>query len=376
MQTKTTGGHTYIIAEAGQNHNGSFDLAKNLIDIAAVKVGHQGHIFQADAIKFCKRDMQEELTVDEYNRPYLGSHSYGKTYGAHREALELSYEEHAELFLYAKKKGLDFIETVCNPGALKLLRWFRPDFIKVASRDINNVLLLEAIREADIPIILSTGMSGIQEVQQAVWDILPYQSDVTIMHCVSQYPALYENLNLRSVSYLRNYFFPENLIVGYSDHTTGVLAASIAVMEGAQVIEKHITYDRGAKGTDHTGSMDLGGFERVIRDIRNTELAKGEFVKHKPTGIDQTEHKLRRSVCLRKDMKKGEIISKADLVLLSPGTGIPPEEIQNIIGCMLLCDVKGRTSLEWIDLVYKPALELIDETREVIKKFSWEGDKK
>jgi len=346
MHNKTKNGHTYIIAEVGQNHNGSLELAKNLIDIAALKIGHGGNIFRADAVKFCKRELSEEMTDEMYNSPYPGKHSYGKTYGEHREALELSYEDHAELFLYAKKRGLDFIETICSPGALQILKWFRPDFIKIASRDLDNYFLLEAVARTKIPIILSMGMiSELSEIIPTIFAIEKYHEDISLLHCISQYPAEYNNLCLPRINLLRNW--RNRNVIGYSDHTSGVLAPALAVMAGAQIIEKHITFDRDAKGTDHAGSMDISGFERVVRDIRNTELAiAGNWSADCTKGA---QDKLRRSVCYKKAMPAGCIIGKDDLAMLSPGTGIKPKDYKIIIGKVLKCNVQKNTLVKFED---------------------------
>lgn len=319
MQFKTQDDHTYIIAEAGQNHNGDVCKAKWLIDIAALQIGHgsQDNIFSADAIKFCKRELSEELTFAAGKAKYSGPHSYGKTYMEHRNALELTYEEHAILFDYAKKRGLDFIETVCSPGALRLRKYFRPDFWKIASRDIDNIQLLKAVREMDSPIIISTGMSGWEEVKTA-YDILAAKNqDIIILHCISQYPADYENLNLKSIHFLKNSFAAH--VVGYSDHTTGVLAPALAVAMGAKVIEKHITYNRMAKGSDHSGSMDHEGFARVVRDIRNVELAIGNYEKWKHPAVIPAEQKLRRVLCARVDIHAGEKIGNRIIFLSGEG---------------------------------------------------------
>src|SRR5690625_1491285 len=162
---------TYVIGEIGQNHNGSVELAKNIIDAAETTIMSHNlgyNPIPVDAVKFTKRDLSEELTTSEMERPYNSPNSFGKTYGEHRAFLELSDEEHFELYKYAKSKGLDFVETLCSPGCLSLLKLFTPDRLKVASRDLTNLPLLAAMAETKIPIILSTGMGGIKELDQAL----------------------------------------------------------------------------------------------------------------------------------------------------------------------------------------------------------------
>src|SRR5699024_2923821 len=189
---------TYVVGEIGQNHNGSMDLARRLVDLACVSqiadfTGQQ--FYPLNAIKLTKRDLDHELTASEMNRPYNSPNSFGKTYGEHRRILELSDEQHFELYTYAKSKGLDFIDTLCAPGCLSLLKLFKPDQLKVASRDLTNPPLLKALAETGIPMILSTGMGGVEELEKALEVIVPYHEKITILHCLSEYPAQPKNLN-------------------------------------------------------------------------------------------------------------------------------------------------------------------------------------
>ena len=159
-------GETYIIGEIGQNHNGSVDIAKLIVDLIARPVREETFgidLKPINAVKLTKRDLKEELSVSQMNKPYDSPNSFGRTYGEHRAALELSDEEHFEVFKYAKSKGLDFVETLCAKGCLSLLKLFVPDYLKVASRDLTNLPLLEMLAETRIPIILSTGMAGKNE---------------------------------------------------------------------------------------------------------------------------------------------------------------------------------------------------------------------
>ena len=154
---------TYIIGEIGQNHNGSVDIAKLLTELVSRPITEEDFglaLMPIDAVKLTKRDLAEELSSSQMNRPYDTPNSFGKTYGEHRQFLELSDEEHYEVYKYAKSLGLDFVETLCAKGCLSLLRLFTPDRLKVASRDLTNLPLLEALAETRIPIILSTGMAG------------------------------------------------------------------------------------------------------------------------------------------------------------------------------------------------------------------------
>ena len=197
---------TYIIGEIGQNHNGSVDLAKLIVELVArpIKEDMFGiYLKPMNAVKMTKRDLNEELADSQMKMPYDSPNSFGKTYGEHRAFLELSDQQHFEVYQYAKSLGLDFIETLCAKKCLDMLRLFVPDRLKVASRDLTNLPLLAALAETKIPIILSTGMAGKKELDEALEVITKYHSDISILHCVSQYPTRPENVNLRTITYLK-----------------------------------------------------------------------------------------------------------------------------------------------------------------------------
>ncbi len=325
--------HTYLIGEIGQNHNGSVDIAKLIVDVVTRPVVDK--LFDKprkglDAVKLTKRDLAQELSSSQMSRPYDNKNSFGKTYGEHRAALELSDEQHFEVYRYAKEKGLDFVETLCATGCLSLLKLFTPDYLKVASRDLTNLPLLSAMAETKIPMILSTGMGGPSELDLALEAITRYHSDVTILHCLSQYPSEYPNINLNTIHYLKEHY-PEYHI-GYSDHSIGIAIPIAAVAMGAEVIEKHITLDRLMKGTDQVGSLAPDGIIRMVRDIRNLEEAKGENTMFVDDSVTAAKHKLERSVATNKAIKTGDILKAEDLHLLSPGDGFKWSERDKIIG--------------------------------------------
>lgn len=335
--------HTYIIGEIGQNHNGSVDLAKLLVDIAARPVEEPlfGLRLQSmDAVKLTKRDLNEELSASQMSRPYDSPHSFGKTYGEHRAALELNDEQHFEVYKHAKALGLDFVETLCAKGCLSMLRYFQPDKLKVASRDLTNLPLLAALAETKIPIIVSTGMAGKEELDAAINTISKYHSDISILHCVSQYPTEPKNANLRTITYLQKNY--PQYTVGYSDHTIGISAPVAAVAMGARIIEKHITLDRKMKGTDQAGSLGIDGMNRLVRDIRVMELSMGVediFIDESTTGA---KNKLERSIATLRDIKAGEVIKVEDLHLLSPGDGFKWEQRNELLGKVVSSDISAN----------------------------------
>jgi 3-deoxy-D-glycero-D-galacto-nononate 9-phosphate synthase len=324
---------TYIIGEIGQNHNGSAELAKVIIDLASREIKDEvfGNVLKGmDAVKLTKRDLKQELSQSQMDRIYDSPHSFGKTYGEHREKLELNDEEHYEVYLHAKEKGLDFVETLCAVGCLSMLRYFSPDKLKVASRDLTNLPLLAALSETKIPMIVSTGMAGKKELDDAIAVITKYHSDLSILHCVSQYPTEPKNVNLNTIPYLmKNY---KDFVIGYSDHTIGISTPVAAVAMGAKIIEKHITLDRRMKGTDQAGSLGPDGVHRMVRDIRLLDQSMGIediFIVPETAGAKE---KLERSIATKRPLVKGAIITEEDIHMLSPGDGFKWAERHKVIG--------------------------------------------
>jgi N-acetylneuraminic acid synthetase len=324
---------TYIIGEIGQNHNGSVDIAKLLTELVSRPITEEDFglaLMPIDAVKLTKRDLAEELSSSQMNRPYDTPNSFGKTYGEHRQFLELSDEEHYEVYKYAKSLGLDFVETLCAKGCLSLLRLFTPDRLKVASRDLTNLPLLEALAETRIPIILSTGMAGKKELDEALEVITKYHDNIAILHCVSQYPTEPDNLNLLTIHYLQKHY--GQYTIGFSDHTIGIAAPIVAVGMGAKIIEKHITIDRGMKGTDQKGSLGPDGVRRMVRDIRLVEHWLGTEDLYIDRSVAASKVKLERSIASNKDLKVGHIITENDIHMLSPGDGFKWSERSLLIG--------------------------------------------
>ncbi|SDS38938.1 sialic acid synthase [Polaribacter sp. KT25b] len=332
---------TYIIGEIGQNHNGSVDLCKLLVDVAARPVKDDlfgNDLKQMDAVKLTKRDLSQELSSTQMKSLYNSPHSFGETYGEHRAFLELNDEEHFEVYKYTKEKGLDFVETLCAIGCLSLLKLFTPDRLKVASRDLTNLPLLSALAETKIPIIVSTGMSGVKELDLALQTINKYHNNISILHCVSEYPTRYENVNLKTITYLKKQY--PQYSIGYSDHTIGISTPIAAVAMGAEIIEKHITLDRNLKGTDQKGSLAIEGIYRMVRDIRNLDASMGEEKMEIVNSVESARNKLERSIATNKNLKKGSIITEEDIHLLSPGNGVKWVDKNHVLGKELISDIQ------------------------------------
>lgn len=324
---------TYIIGEIGQNHNGSVDIAKLIVELVSRPITEDLfgiELMPIDAVKLTKRDLKYELSSSMMEKPYMGPNSFGKTYGEHRKVLELTDEEHFEVYKYAKSVGLDFIETLCAPSCVSMFKYFFPDYLKVASRDLTNLPLLETLAETGIPIILSTGMASKKELDTALDTITKHHSSISILHCTSEYPTHPDNVNLNTITYLKEQY--PHYRIGFSDHTIGISAPLAAAAMGAEIIEKHITIDRNMKGTDQKGSLGPEGVRRMVRDIRVLEMSLGKKDIFIADSVKDARIKLERSCATKRALSKGEIIHEEDLHLLSPGDGIKWIDRNALIG--------------------------------------------
>jgi len=331
---------TYVIGEIGQNHNGSEDIANKMIQIFSEKPYDETFnkaLKGIDALKFTKRDLRQELTDSAMQRPYNSPHSFGKTYGEHRAFLELDDDTLFRLYKSVKAKDLDYVITLTSIGCESIFSKFYPDKLKVASRDLTNLPLLEMLAQTKLPLILSTGMANKQDLDNALEVISRHHEDITILHCVSEYPTQYHNVNLNTIPYLKKNYPQFN--IGYSDHTIGISTALASVAMGAEVIEKHITLDRTMKGTDQAGSCGPTGFAKMLRDIRNFEESLGIEDIFMASDVQGAKTKLARSIATKRSLSAGDVVSFEDLHLLSPGDGYSWSQLSLVVGKKLKCDV-------------------------------------
>ena len=254
----------FIIAEIGINHNGDLDIAKQLIDVA-VSAG-------ADAVKFQKRTVDVVYTPEELARPR--ENPFGPTNGDLKRGLEFGYEQYAEIDAYCAQKNVAWFASCWDEASVDLIDRFNPPAYKIASASLTDDDLLAHTRAKGKPIILSTGMSSLEQIDHAV-QILGKQ-DLVILHSSSTYPAHYEELNLRVIPVLAHQFA---VPVGYSGHETGIPSSVAAVALGACMVERHLTLDRAMWGSDHAASLEPNGMTRLVRDIRLVETAMGDGVK-------------------------------------------------------------------------------------------------
>ncbi len=328
----------YIIAEIGQNHNGSIDLAKKIIDMAK-RCG-------ADAVKFQKRDIDSELTKEAFNKPYDSPNSFGVTYGEHRKFLELSKHEHLELKEYCDIIGITYFCTPCDVPSLEILEEINCPFYKVASRDLTNIPLLKRLGQLKKIVIISTGMASIEDIDNAI-DALDLPKEMLIiMQCVSQYPCDVKNVNLKVIETLKNKYKTN---VGLSDHTSGIIVPAVATSMGATVIEKHVTLDRTMKGTDQPGSLEEQGLNKLIQYINTIQLAMGDGIKEINPATKEAKEKLSRSLTSSSKIKKGEFLTEDKICLKSPGTGIKWSDKEIILNKIAKIDINPNVTLRLDD---------------------------
>lgn len=328
-----------VVAEIGQNHNGDAGLAGELVDVAAWA--------GCDAVKVVKRDLECELTLSARRRRYDSPHAFGATYGEHRRALELGAEAHAALARRAAGHGLVFVATVCDEPSARLMDGLGAEVLKIASRDVSNVPLVEAVAALGRPMILSTGMSRVEEIDAAVGAVRRAGGELVLLHCTSLYPTPAEEAHLRSMATLaERYEAP----VGFSDHTVGTVVAAAAVALGAAVVEKHITLDRRLKGTDHGCSLEPEELRRLVAEIRTVEQALGRADKPVPREVAAVRAKLGRSLVSRQRLEAGTRLEAGMFTLKSPGDGVSWHELERVVGRRLRRDLGADETLGWDDV--------------------------
>jgi N,N'-diacetyllegionaminate synthase len=339
----------FFIAEAGVNHNGDDEMAMRLVETAA-QCG-------ADAVKFqtfsAEKLVRRGAEKAEYQRRATGD---GDQFSL-LKALEMSPQLHDALMQRCRELNIEFMSTPFDEDAADFLLGMGMQRIKVPSGEITNLPFLEHLATKGVPLIVSTGMATLDEIKIAVRTMEearsragfgPLSGDaLTILHCTSNYPADWADVNLRA---LQTIAAETGLPVGYSDHTLGLAVSTAAVAMGAAVIEKHFTLDRGLPGPDHKASLTPEELAALIAQIRHVEMALGSPVKA-PTASELPVRELvRRSVTTARDIEMGQRLSAADLILRRPGNGIQPGEMKNLVGRTAARALPAGTTLQWQDL--------------------------
>ena len=335
----------YIIAEAGVNHNGDINLAKELIDVA-YKSG-------ADAVKF-QTWRPGELTGEfSFKVNYLEKHTpESESRFELSKKLCLSYDEFRELKLYCDKVGIQFLST---PDGFESLNFLVDELdipiIKIGSTELNHILFLEAVGKKNRPVILSTGLGTLEEVHLAVNALRRgggKDFPITILQCTSEYPAPPDEMNINVIKTFLKTF---NLPVGLSDHSFGLEAAIAAVTLGSSVVEKHFTLDREMEGPDHAASLTPIELKEFVSVLRRVKIMLGDGIKAPTKTEIKNIEGIRRSVVANTNLKAGSILQMKDLICKRPGTGISPAEIQLLVGSKLKRDFVKDEPIKWEDIV-------------------------
>ena len=315
----------YVIAEVGHNHQGSVEQAKALFK-AAQEAG-------ANAVKLQKRDNRGLYTREAYAKPYENENSYGATYGEHREALEFGRAEYVELQAYCAELGLTFFSTAFDFVSADFLAELDMPAYKIASGDLTNTPLLRHVARIGKPVIFSTGGGTIDDVRRAHDTLATENDQVAVLQCTAGYPAEWDELDLAVIGTYRKEF-PE-AVVGFSSHDNGIAMAVAAYVLGARIVEKHFTLNRAMKGTDHVFSLEPQGLRKMVRDLKRTRVALGDGSKHMYPSEAAPLMKMGKKLVAARDLPAGHVLTEEDVALKSPGDGIPPYELERLLGSTL-----------------------------------------
>jgi len=316
----------FIIAEAGVNHNGNLDIARKLIDAAVYAC--------ADAVKF--QTFKAETLVNRHapKADYQKESTDAvETQYEMLKKLELGEPDHRELIDYCKKKEIIFLSSPFDLASIDFLNSFGLELIKIPSGEITNLPYLRKIGQSNKKVIMSSGMSYISEIEAAI-SILnsagTEKTNITVLHCNTEYPTPFEDVNLNAMHTIRS-AFPE-IQIGYSDHTPGYEVSIAAVAMGAKVIEKHLTLDRTMEGPDHKSSLEPKEFKNMVDSIRNIEKALGSGEKEPSASERRNINIVRKSIVAAKQICKGDIFSEENITVKRPGTGLSPMMWDDVIG--------------------------------------------
>ena len=329
----------FVIAEAGINHNGYVHIAKSIVD-SAVQCG-------VDAIKFQKRDLSALYTQTLLNDPLKGEQGLQYMVPILREC-ELTIDALIEIKQYCDSKGVLFLCTPWDIPSAKFLKKLNIPLYKVASGDMTNFELLNFLIQTETPLILSTGMSEMEEVDKTVTFLKEKKACFALLHCNSTYPTPFHNINLRMINVLKERY---DVPVGYSGHELGIAVSTAAVAMGACIVERHITLDRTMKGPDHAASLEPTGFKKMVRDIRNLELAMGSGKKWISRGEFANRETLGKSLYAKQTIRKGVRITATMLTVKSPYKGLSGQYFYEMIGMKAIRTIKKDEPLTENDVL-------------------------
>ncbi len=334
----------FFIAEAGINHNGSMEKAKELIDLAK-KCG-------ADCVKFQKRTISRILTKEGLEKPYNSENAFAPKYGDHKKVLEFSFDQFRELKRYSDEVGILMTASGWDEESVDFLYELGVPFFKMASADLTNFPLVEHTAKKGLPMLISTGMASMEDVEKAYELASIHNDKICIMQCTSSYPTLDSDINLKVIETYRQKF--PHAVIGYSGHEKGIAISLGAVALGAKILERHFTLDRTMKGGDHAASLEEPGLTKLIRDIKVMEQALGSPYKRKLKNEQACFIKLSKSIVSTRKILEGEIITRDMLTTKGPGSGLSPMRMKEIIGRKARRDIEEDLVMYEEDIVFNP----------------------
>ncbi len=335
---KRTDKNIYIIAEAGVNHNGSVDTAKKMID-AAVSAG-------ASAVKFQAFSAEKLASASAPKAEYQKTDNDKESQYQMLKRLELNSDAHKILFEHSKEKHIDFLSSPFDIESIEMLSELGLQIFKIPSGEITNLPYLRKLGSLNKKIIMSTGMSSLQEIKTALDAVTragTSRENITVLHCNTAYPTPYEDVNLKAMEEMRDSL---KIPVGYSDHTLGIEVQIAAAALGAVVIEKHFTLDKNLPGPDHAASLEPHELEEMIKAIRNIEKSLGNGLKQVSPSEEENKRIVRKSIMALVDIKKGETFQESNITAKRPGSGLSPMKWDEVVGQLAKRDFKKDEMIE------------------------------
>lgn len=348
----------FVIAEMGNNHQGDLETAKKMIK-TAVECG-------VHAVKFQKRSNKELYTKEAYNLPYDNPNSYGKTYGEHREFLELGEAEFLELKKLSEELGVIFFATPFDFKSVDFLEKIGVPCYKIASALITDIPLIEYVASKRKPIFLSTGGATIEDVDRAYNAIKKYGVPICILQCTAAYPQLDFNETHLNVLNVFKQRYPD-AILGVSSHVSGILVPIIAYVLGSRVVEQHFTLNRAWKGTDHSYSLEPIGLKKLTVDLEREFQMLGGYEKLPQASEKKPINKMSKCIVVKKKIEKGSIVEPEDICFKSPGGGLLPYQVYEVLGRAAIKDLEEDHVISFSDLT--------EDFKKKYERYDWGAEK-
>ncbi|MCF0225968.1 MAG: N-acetylneuraminate synthase [Methanobrevibacter sp.] len=329
---------TFIIAEIGVNHNGDVDLAKKMIKSAS-ECG-------VDAVKFQTFNSNDLVSKNAKKAKYQEESNDDENQLEMLKKLELSEDDFKELKDFALDEGVLFLSSPFDKKSVDLLESIDVPVYKLGSGEFNNFDLIEYVEMCNKPLILSCGMSTFDEIKET-YDFIKNKDKLILLHCITGYPTSFSEANLNFIKTLQDNF---NVVIGFSDHSPGIELPIAAVALGSKVIEKHFTIDKSLPGPDHKASLNPDEFKAMVSSIRNVELAIGDGVRRLSENELAIKEVARKSIIVKTNIKKGEVLTEDNLTIKRPGNGIEPKFINKVLGRRVNKDLEADSILSFDDL--------------------------